>query len=240
MIIDDLIEIVRKGWYPNGAAEVDEYLTNSTCALSSKFLSEASQLVERIQNLSLPVIERVRIGKQLFRQKEVVEFRGSIDVRDIRQLFESAKSRRSEREMEQIKNLKADRDNRQATIDRLKQMKPLSDESSAARDKFSLHQLLLSALFVLSSLAAAVSSSFVARAHSCEVIEIERQLRAPSGHHKIGGNPFSKQPKSLSEVALLGDLRELLKPPKASTSSGAPGSSDAKHSSSGSGDLNAG
>jgi hypothetical protein len=220
-VVEKLVEILSRDWYPDSPAEPAEYLNPSTCEFSRKFDVDSASLLAKASSLDVKPAERLSSPDALFTIVELAELKDAISASDLRMEMQKLRSQRSEKEVEKTKELKSQIDKLQSDIDKLRQLKPLSVDASESKDRFSLHQFLLSALFVISALTAAVTSSYMARAHSSEVVEIERHLRGAPNGYKAEKNPFSREPKSTVDLAPIKELLAMLKgdeSPRRSTS----------------------
>jgi hypothetical protein len=205
-----LSDMTGEGWFPASTRSIDDYFESGSCTLSREYEDDARVALQTAESLSLPVPAKLGRPGSVYTAEQIRKTYEAIGYRLIQSDLEPLQKGPSEREIARNKDLQAQIAKQRENIEKLRSFRPLSSEDRSTRDTFSLYQLLISALFVFSALTAALTSAYISRSHSFEVVEIERFVRSPDGPSR-GVNPFAKEPKQTFDLTPVRELLALLK-----------------------------
>lgn len=207
-----LSEISLEGWYPGIGREPNQYMDPGQCKLNTAFQDDYSQAQQLLSQLNSRLAIKFTDPELPIREGEAQQMRALLDYSALQQILRSASERQSDGELSKIRALQGEAQTIKAAEDKLKSFRPARQDDKSTADSFSLYQLLLGALFVFSALTASLTAAFVSRAHSFEIVEIERFLRWPQEFSKVRPmNPFSKSAGSKAEMPSFHEILGLFK-----------------------------
>lgn len=202
LVLSRIAEISTRSWVP-GAFSIDEHregdATCSVTGMARKYVEFLSNKVAEVKGEALG--DRLASKTKPLTDTEERKVRASkfVLADRLQKLLDSAASGVSPAEEHRIAELKDYLSRSEKKLKESLTARPITEAGSRAREMFGWHQLLLNSLLVGSTLAATVASAFVSRAHSFEVVEIERFQRGIV-EGLATQNPFGKAARGDSSI----------------------------------------